>query len=133
MKFQSSISSLRDYTVLSHFQCFSMETWIVYMKVLAHDFGPEICVIIRPETIPSNIVGSQCVQFIIIKKWNLFWDKILLHWKSSKKLVLHQCIHFLGVFNLKFKFVRHVPLYNSRLRTFSLKLIPVTIHTFSGN
>jgi hypothetical protein len=34
------ISSLWDYTVLSHFQCFSMETPIVNMKVIAHDSGP---------------------------------------------------------------------------------------------
>jgi hypothetical protein len=34
------ISSLWDYTVLSHFQCFSMGTLIVNMKVIAHDSGP---------------------------------------------------------------------------------------------
>jgi hypothetical protein len=51
------ISWIWDYTVLSHFQCFSKETRIVNMKVVAHESGPEVYVIIRPETIPWNTVG----------------------------------------------------------------------------
>jgi len=35
-----NISSIWDYTVLSHFQCFSMEATIVNMKVIACDSGP---------------------------------------------------------------------------------------------
>jgi hypothetical protein len=52
------ISSLWDYTVLSHFQCFSMETRIVNMKVFVNDSGPEVYIIIRTSTIPLNITGG---------------------------------------------------------------------------
>jgi hypothetical protein len=40
------------------FPMFSMETRIVNMKVVVNDFGSEVYIIIRPETIPSNIVES---------------------------------------------------------------------------
>jgi hypothetical protein len=66
-------------------------------------------------------VQSQCVQLIIIKKLNLFWDKILLHWKSSSKLALHQSIHFLRVLIIDFELVGHLlPCYAS-LCVFSSK------------
>jgi hypothetical protein len=52
-----------------------------------------------------GIHKSQCVQLIIIKKRNLFWDKILLHWKSSEKLVLHESIHFLRALIIDFELV----------------------------
>jgi hypothetical protein len=72
-------------------------------------------------TLKYSWVQSQCVQFIIIKNLNLFWDKILLHWKSSSKSVLHSSIHFLEVLNIDFELVGHILPCQLSLCVFSSK------------
>jgi hypothetical protein len=94
----SGISSARDYTVLSHFECFSMRTSIVEIKLVAHDSGSEY-ISWKTHTLKTYRAKSQCALFIIVKIKNLFWDKILFHWKPSSKLVLRKYPLFRGLNN----------------------------------